>query len=199
MLLLRSLSTMANPLPRIRWSCWMHQPNLNNKYRLERSIDPPPSLWPTLIRTLEQYQAICWNQCYSNFACIHQKYVDSSLWRLAEEVGAIIKGLVSKGGYKNVIGLSSSIGKDVIPRVAGYFAAQPIGDITEVVVNQTSFREKTLMSGQLMLEMPSPKSKLLKTLTSWPSDLQISMRLILPRETHKLPRYRCQQGQRLSL
>jgi electron transfer flavoprotein alpha subunit len=53
---------------------------------------------------------------------------------LAEELSTIIKGLVGKGGYKNVIGLSSSIGKDVIPRVAGYFAAQPIGDITDVVV-----------------------------------------------------------------
>ena len=42
--------------------------------------------------------------------------------------------LIGKGGYKNVVGLSSSIGKDVIPRVAGYVAAQPIGDITEVVV-----------------------------------------------------------------
>lgn len=49
-------------------------------------------------------------------------------------MSTIIKGLVSKGGYKNVIGLSSSIGKDIIPRVAGSFAAQPIGDITEVVV-----------------------------------------------------------------
>jgi electron transfer flavoprotein alpha subunit len=53
---------------------------------------------------------------------------------LAEEVSNIVKGLIGKGGYKNVVGLSSSIGKDVIPRVAGYFAAQPIGDITEVVV-----------------------------------------------------------------
>jgi hypothetical protein len=49
---------------------------------------------------------------------------------LAEEIGSIVKELVSKGGYKNVIGLSSSIGKDVIPRVAGLYAAQPIGDIT---------------------------------------------------------------------
>jgi hypothetical protein len=36
---------------------------------------------------------------------------------------------VNKGGYKNVIGLSTSLGKDVIPRVAGFFASQPISDV----------------------------------------------------------------------
>jgi len=53
---------------------------------------------------------------------------------LAEEIASIVKGLVGKGGYKNVVGLSSSLGKDVIPRVAGYFTAQPISDIIEVAV-----------------------------------------------------------------
>lgn len=71
---------------------------------------------------------------------------------MAEEVSTIVKGLIGKGGYKNVVGLSSSIGKDVVPRVAGYFAAQPIGDITEVVVNLGLFREIMYTSDQLMPE-----------------------------------------------
>lgn len=52
----------------------------------------------------------------------------------------VVKGLLGKGGYKNVIGLSSSIGKDIIPRVAGFYAAQPISDITEVVAENTYVR-----------------------------------------------------------
>jgi hypothetical protein len=42
--------------------------------------------------------------------------------------------MVSKGGYKNIVGLSSSLGKDIIPRIAGFFASQPISDVIEVVV-----------------------------------------------------------------
>jgi len=39
-----------------------------------------------------------------------------------------------------VIGLSSSIGKDIVPRVAGYFDAQPISDVIEVVDSKTYVR-----------------------------------------------------------
>lgn len=42
--------------------------------------------------------------------------------------------MVAKGGYENVIGLSTSLGKDVIPRSAGQHLAQPIGDIIEISV-----------------------------------------------------------------
>ena len=55
--------------------------------------------------------------------------------RLAEEISSVIKGLVAKGGYKNVIGLSTSLGKDVIPRSAGQHHSQPISDIIEVRVH----------------------------------------------------------------
>lgn len=47
---------------------------------------------------------------------------------------------MGKGCYKNLIGLSSSIGKDVVPRVAGYYEAQPISDVIEVVVLLTRDR-----------------------------------------------------------
>lgn len=54
-----------------------------------------------------------------------------------------MKDLVGKGGYKNVVGVSSSLGKDVIPRISGYFAAQPISDITEIVVSACLLRAIT--------------------------------------------------------
>lgn len=56
-----------------------------------------------------------------------------------------MKDLIGKGGYKNIVGLSSSLGKDVIPRISGYFASQPISDITEVIVFLSIFRVKILM------------------------------------------------------
>ena len=51
-----------------------------------------------------------------------------------------------------MIGLSSSIGKDIVPRVAGYFDAQPISDVIEVVVNIPKHRITRLMSDPLMQE-----------------------------------------------
>lgn len=45
-----------------------------------------------------------------------------------------MRQLIDKNKYKNVVALSSSLGKDVIPRVAANYDCQPIGDITEVVV-----------------------------------------------------------------
>lgn len=65
--------------------------------------------------------------------------------RIAEEITYIMKDLIGKGGYKNIVGLSSSLGKDVIPRISGYFASQPISDITEVIVFLSIFRVKILM------------------------------------------------------
>lgn len=56
-----------------------------------------------------------------------------------------MKDLIGKGGYKNIVGLSSSLGKDVIPRISGYFSSQPISDITEVIVFLSIFRVKILM------------------------------------------------------
>jgi electron transfer flavoprotein alpha subunit len=65
--------------------------------------------------------------------------------RIAEEITYIMKDLIGKGGYKNIVGLSSSLGKDVIPRISGYFSSQPISDITEVIVFLYIFRVKILM------------------------------------------------------
>ena len=44
------------------------------------------------------------------------------------------------GGYKNVIGLSTSLGKDVIPRAAGQHQAQPISDIIDIKGENTYIR-----------------------------------------------------------
>lgn len=52
-----------------------------------------------------------------------------------------------------MVGLSSSIGKDIVPRVAGYFSAQPISDIVEIAVELNIFRVKIFMFDQHMLEM----------------------------------------------
>lgn len=41
-----------------------------------------------------------------------------------------------------MIGLSSSYGKDVIPRIAGKNLAQPISDITDIVVNIYILKDK---------------------------------------------------------
>ena len=53
---------------------------------------------------------------------------------VTEDVTNIARELLKKGVYKNVIGLSSSTGKDIIPRLSGYNQAQPISDIIQVVV-----------------------------------------------------------------
>lgn len=46
----------------------------------------------------------------------------------------VVSGLISKYKYKRVVGLASSFGKDTIPRIAGKYDAQPIGDVTDIVV-----------------------------------------------------------------
>ena len=40
--------------------------------------------------------------------------------------------MIEKNKYKNVIALSGSFGKDIIPRVAAKFDSQAIGDIVEI-------------------------------------------------------------------
>ena len=51
-----------------------------------------------------------------------------------------MRQLIDQNKYKNVIALSSSLGKDVIPRVAANYDSQPIGDITEVLDENTFIR-----------------------------------------------------------
>ena len=45
------------------------------------------------------------------------------------------KKLQEEHKYKRVIGLNSSYGKDVIPRIAGQYGVQPITDIIDIVVS----------------------------------------------------------------
>jgi electron transfer flavoprotein alpha subunit len=54
---------------------------------------------------------------------------------LAENLESVIKQLIDQHKYKNVVALASTLGKDIIPRVAANYDCQPIGDITEVIVN----------------------------------------------------------------
>lgn len=55
---------------------------------------------------------------------------------MTENLEAVVRQLIDQNKYKNVVALSSSLGKDVIPRVAASYDCQPIGDITEVIVMQ---------------------------------------------------------------
>ena len=43
---------------------------------------------------------------------------------------------MEKYGYKYFLGLTSSYGRDVIPRLAGKYNSQPISDITQIIVNK---------------------------------------------------------------
>jgi electron transfer flavoprotein alpha subunit len=51
-----------------------------------------------------------------------------------------VYGLHAKYNYKNIVGLSTSFGKDLIPRIAGKYVSQPITDITDVIDEKTFVR-----------------------------------------------------------
>jgi electron transfer flavoprotein alpha subunit len=55
-------------------------------------------------------------------------------------VSNVVAQLHSKHNYKNIVGLGSSFGKDVIPRLAGKYVSQPITDIVEVHDEKTFVR-----------------------------------------------------------
>jgi electron transfer flavoprotein alpha subunit len=59
---------------------------------------------------------------------------------LSDVVANVVGQLCDKYKYKNVVGLSSSLGKDVIPRIAGKFVSQPITDVLEVLDEKTFVR-----------------------------------------------------------
>lgn len=52
----------------------------------------------------------------------------------ADTVQKLAEGLISSNGYKRVVGLSSSYGKDIVPRLAGKYGVQPITEVIEIVV-----------------------------------------------------------------
>lgn len=52
----------------------------------------------------------------------------------ADTVQKIAEELISSNGYKRVVGLSSSYGKDIVPRLAGKYGVQPITEVIEIVV-----------------------------------------------------------------
>jgi electron transfer flavoprotein alpha subunit len=53
-----------------------------------------------------------------------------------------VEGLITKNQYKRVMALSSSFGKDTIPRIAGKYEVQPIGDIIEIIVPLNPTQDK---------------------------------------------------------
>ena len=52
----------------------------------------------------------------------------------------VISQLQEKYKYKNIVALSSSIGKDILPRVAGKYFSQPITDVIDVLDPNTFIR-----------------------------------------------------------
>lgn len=77
---------------------------------------------------------------YSWLTCL-QTLVDFGLYSLSENLESVVKQLIEKNKYKNVIALSSSIGKDIIPRVAASYDCQPISDVTEVIVIKSIIKD----------------------------------------------------------
>jgi hypothetical protein len=51
---------------------------------------------------------------------------------MSDIVTNVVGQLHEKYKYKNIVGLGSSFGKDVIPRIAGKYVSQPITDVLEV-------------------------------------------------------------------
>ena len=48
---------------------------------------------------------------------------------LSDMVSNVVSQLHEKYRYKNIVGLGSSFGKDLIPRIAGKYVSQPITDV----------------------------------------------------------------------
>ena len=59
---------------------------------------------------------------------------------MSDIVSNVVGQLHEKYKYKNIVGLGSSFGKDVIPRIAGKYVSQPITDIIEVQDGKTFIR-----------------------------------------------------------
>ena len=59
--------------------------------------------------------------------------------RIADSVHSVVDEAINKNGYKRVIALNSSFGKDLIPRVAGKHQTKPITDIIDIVVIFSSY------------------------------------------------------------
>lgn len=55
-------------------------------------------------------------------------------------VANVVAQLHEKYKYKNIVGLGSSFGKDVIPRIAGKYVSQPITDVLEAHDEKTFVR-----------------------------------------------------------
>lgn len=51
-----------------------------------------------------------------------------------DSVQKIVEALIEANGHKRVIALSSSYGKDIIPRLAGKYGANPISEVVQVIV-----------------------------------------------------------------
>lgn len=60
---------------------------------------------------------------------------------------------MEKHTYKYVIGLSSSYGRDIIPRLAGKYDSQPVSDITQIIVSNNLSRNLKHLLDQFMQVM----------------------------------------------
>ena len=70
-------------------------------------------------KALRQISNVVILKKYTHWKSIIRKICE--IFRCADSVQKIAENLISANGYKRVIGLSSSFGKDVIPRLAGKY------------------------------------------------------------------------------
>lgn len=56
------------------------------------------------------------------------------IFSCVDSVQKIVEALIEANGHKRVIALSSSYGKDIIPRLAGKYGANPISEVVQVIV-----------------------------------------------------------------
>lgn len=54
---------------------------------------------------------------------------------MADGLAALLRDVIQKHKYRTVVGINSTFGKDIVPRIAGHYLAQPITDIIEIIVN----------------------------------------------------------------
>ena len=76
-----------------------------------------------------------------------------------DSIARVIKHLVEQKGYDKVISASSTIGKDVMPRVAGMIDVQPITDVIEI--NGDKFKRPIYAGNAIATVSSSDKTKLI--------------------------------------
>ena len=75
------------------------------------------------IELLSKYKQI------KNLICVSDPSLDKPY---GQQIASIVKALVEKNQYKQVVSSTSAFGKDVIPRLGGLLDVQPITDVIEI-------------------------------------------------------------------